>query len=186
MKSNDRTKQTGEVFTPTTLVLEMLEKLPPDSFEPEKTFLDNSCGNGQFLAEVFNKGVPLSNIYGVDLMADNAADTVARLAILEQYNIDIVSEKAELLVEHDGYVNDHNYHWLRENAKSFKRTYKHPEVEAVVTFSHWDKGYGGVLKVSLDGKPAKVNPNIVCQDALKYDYCFEGKKQEPKKNVIVF
>lgn len=75
-----RTKATGEVFTPTLLVQEVLEQLPIEVFtDPEKTFLDNSCGDGQFLGEVLIKKMEngstfeqaLSTIYGVDLMPDN-------------------------------------------------------------------------------------------------------------------
>jgi type I restriction-modification system DNA methylase subunit len=71
---------TGEVFTPTELVKEMLDNLPSDSFtDPEKTFCDPSCGNGQFLSEVLlrklQNGIDfetaLSTIYGVDIMLDN-------------------------------------------------------------------------------------------------------------------
>ena len=75
-----RVKATGEVFTPTELVREMLERIPIEQFtDPAKTFLDNSCGDGQFLGEVVirkmeNGGTfeqALSTIYGVDLMEDN-------------------------------------------------------------------------------------------------------------------
>ena len=48
-----RVKSTGEVFTPTPLVQEMLEQIPVEQFtDPTKTFLDPSCGDGQFLGEV--------------------------------------------------------------------------------------------------------------------------------------
>ena len=75
-----RVKATGEVFTPTELVREMLKKLPIDQFtDPSKTFLDNSCGDGQFLGEVLIRKMEngstfeqaLSTTYGVDLMQDN-------------------------------------------------------------------------------------------------------------------
>jgi type I restriction-modification system DNA methylase subunit len=75
-----RVKQTAEIFTPTDLVQEMLDELPQELFaDPEKTFLDNSCGDGQFLSEVLIRKVEnnidfetaLSTIYGVDLMPDN-------------------------------------------------------------------------------------------------------------------
>jgi len=75
-----RVKATGEVFTPTPLVREILEKLPLEQFiDPAKTFLDNSCGDGQFLGEVLIRKMEngstfeqaLSTIYGVDLMIDN-------------------------------------------------------------------------------------------------------------------
>ena len=75
-----RVKATGEVFTPTEIVSEMLEQIPAYQFaDPAKTFLDNSCGDGQFLGEVLIRKLEngatfeqaLSTIYGVDLMSDN-------------------------------------------------------------------------------------------------------------------
>jgi len=75
-----RVKATGEVFTPTPLVQEILEKLPLEQFtDPAKTFLDPSCGDGQFLGEVIIRKMEngstfeqaLSTTYGVDLMQDN-------------------------------------------------------------------------------------------------------------------
>jgi type I restriction-modification system DNA methylase subunit len=75
-----RVKATGEVFTPTELVQEVLDKLPQELFsDASKTFIDTACGDGQFLSEVLirkvGNGIPfevaLSTIYGVDLMADN-------------------------------------------------------------------------------------------------------------------
>lgn len=88
-----RVKQTAEVFTPTPLVQEMLDKLEeqdPSIFtDPSKTFLDNSCGDGQFLSEVVIRKMErsgctleqaLSTTYGVEFMEDNAKECRARLA----------------------------------------------------------------------------------------------------------
>ena len=75
-----RVKATGEVFTPTPLVQEILERLPLEQFTaPTKTFLDPSCGDGQFLGEILIRKIEngstfeqaLSTIYGTDLMIDN-------------------------------------------------------------------------------------------------------------------
>jgi len=75
-----RVKSTGEVFTPTELVHEVLDDLPQELFyDKTKTFLDPSCGDGQFLGEVLirklENGIDfeqaLNTIYGVDLMQDN-------------------------------------------------------------------------------------------------------------------
>ncbi len=75
-----RVKATGEVFTPTPLVQEMLDQIPIEQFtDTTKTFLDNSCGDGQFLGEVLIRKMEngstfeqaLSTVYGVDLMQDN-------------------------------------------------------------------------------------------------------------------
>ena len=75
-----RVKSTGEVFTPTPTVQRILSNIPTEQFQdPTKTFLDNSCGDGQFLGEVLIRKIEngstfeeaLSTIYGVDLMIDN-------------------------------------------------------------------------------------------------------------------
>lgn len=77
-----RVKSTGEVFTPTPLVQEVLNELSQELFtDANKTFLDPACGDGQFLGEVLIRKVEngidfetaLSTIYGVDLMEDNVA-----------------------------------------------------------------------------------------------------------------
>ena len=88
-----RIKQTAEVFTPTELVQEMLDKLEeqdPTLFsDPNKTFLDNSCGDGQFLSEVIIRKMEksgcsleqaLRTTYGVELMEDNVIECRKRLA----------------------------------------------------------------------------------------------------------
>ena len=81
IKRDHRVKDTGEVFTPTELVQKMLDELDIDWKNPpqDKTFLDPTCGNGQFLAELAERGIPPQNIYGVDLMADNIEFTKNRL-----------------------------------------------------------------------------------------------------------
>ena len=109
-----RIKQTAEVFTPTPLVQEMLDKLEqedPTLFsDPTKTFLDNSCGDGQFLSEVIIRKIErsgitlkqaLSTTYGVDLMEDNVNECRERLAgpnptpeILEIVNKNIICHDA--------------------------------------------------------------------------------------------
>ena len=87
-----RIKTTAEVFTPTTLVQEMLDQLEtqePELFkDPTKTFLDNSCGDGQFLSEVVIRKIErsgctlaqaLSTTYGVEIMEDNVTECKRRL-----------------------------------------------------------------------------------------------------------
>lgn len=75
-----RVKATGEVFTPTDVVHQMLDTMDQAIFsDPLKTVLDNSCGDGQLIGEALIRKVQngidfetaLSTIYGVDLMQDN-------------------------------------------------------------------------------------------------------------------
>tara|TARA_R110002074_G_scaffold14335_3_gene49636 strand:+ start:121 stop:585 length:465 start_codon:yes stop_codon:yes gene_type:complete len=78
-----RVKETQECFTETWLVRKKLgeyEKRNPEIFSNgTKTWIDNSCGDGQWLGEVLIRKVEngidfetaLSSIYGIDLMPDN-------------------------------------------------------------------------------------------------------------------
>ena len=88
-----RIKKTAEVFTPTLLVQEILDKLEEEDSElflnPNKTVLDPSCGDGQFLSEVVIRKMERSNCtleqalsttYGVELMEDNVKLCKKRLA----------------------------------------------------------------------------------------------------------
>ena len=88
-----RVKETSEVFTPTKDIqekLDILEKEDPELFlNPNKTFLEPSCGDGQFLSEVIIRKIErsgctlekaLSTIYGVELMEDNVKLCKERLA----------------------------------------------------------------------------------------------------------
>lgn len=79
-REQSRVKATGEIFTPTPLVQEIIEKLDIKLFtDPTKTFIDPSCGDGQFLGEILirkmQNGISFENaletVYGVDLMQDN-------------------------------------------------------------------------------------------------------------------
>ena len=82
-RQSERVKSTGEIFTPTSLVIEMCQNLieaNPESFLPGKTVIDPSCGDGQFLVvakwiKVLIHGMSeedaVADIYGVDIMRDN-------------------------------------------------------------------------------------------------------------------
>lgn len=83
-----RVKSTGEVFTPTELVNEFLDTLNQDLFkDPSKTFIDNACGDGQFLSEVLirkmKNGIDyvtaVSTIFGVEKEQDNADECRKRM-----------------------------------------------------------------------------------------------------------
>jgi 23S rRNA G2445 N2-methylase RlmL len=107
MDRRDRRNDTCEVFTPQETVREMLSSLPAEMFLPDKTFLDNSCGNGNMLVEVLmmklerapevqqSRETPLKikipyikacieSLYGTDMMEDNVEECKKR--ILDVYN----------------------------------------------------------------------------------------------------
>jgi hypothetical protein len=87
-REKSRVKATGEVFTPTELVQEVLDQLDQEVFkDPTKTFIDPTCGDGQFLSEVVIRKMSngstyeqaLSTTYGADLMEDNCIECIKRL-----------------------------------------------------------------------------------------------------------
>jgi len=88
MRTIERSKSHGEVFTPPELCNEILDKLPEETWiDSTKTFLDPSCGNGNFLVEIKRRLLEnghdidnvLSRIYGVDIMLDNCLECIERL-----------------------------------------------------------------------------------------------------------
>lgn len=98
--SKERVKNFGEVFTPDSIVNNMLdlvsEQLPEDENYITKTFLEPSCGDGQFLIRILYRKLlqvqklpieqrqfalvkAVSSIYGVDIQADNVINARRRM-----------------------------------------------------------------------------------------------------------
>ena len=89
-RSDDRIKETGEVFTPMALVYEMIDEIPLEKLKnPDSKFLDNSCGSGNFLYGLLmellmyhDKDHILNKmLFGIDLMEDNIRETCKRLGV---------------------------------------------------------------------------------------------------------
>ena len=88
VKSKDRKDENGEVFTPSYIVDEMLELLPEGVLNnPDKTFLDPTCGNGNILVRILERRIELGldpiksceSLYGLELMQDNVDECINRL-----------------------------------------------------------------------------------------------------------
>ena len=98
------TNSTQEFFTPWTIVKKMCDKIPQSDWSnPEKTFLEPSLGNGNFVLAIIyyrlNAGIDwktaLETIYGVELMEDNVEECRERvLALLDAMDIDYDREEA--------------------------------------------------------------------------------------------
>ena len=89
-RSDDRIKETGEVFTPMELCHQMISEISESTLQdPSSTFLDPSAGSGNFLLALQTellKYHELSHIndnmlYGVELMEDNHREMCNRLGI---------------------------------------------------------------------------------------------------------
>ena len=119
-----RVKATGEVFTPLGVItkkLNDLESHDPTIFKDiDKTFLEPSCGDGNFLSEVLIRKIEngsafeqaLSTIYGVDLMPDNVKLCQDRLLCGQEQFRHIVEQNivcADALRYHYRFDGSHPY-----------------------------------------------------------------------------
>jgi len=98
IKSKDRVRDQGEVFTPPRIVKDMLDMVGDDIYDKTKRILEPTCGDGNFLVEILQRRLDkiprklkieekefevlsiLSNIYGIDIMQDNIIEARSRLA----------------------------------------------------------------------------------------------------------
>ena len=92
--SNLEISGTQEFFTPKFLCDEMLDKIPEEDWKDiTKTFLDPTCGNGNFLVNIYERKlkwcnsvndslIALKSIYGTELMEDNTNECRNRLYLL--------------------------------------------------------------------------------------------------------
>ena len=89
-RSDERIKETQEVFTPQELVESMIDDISVDILkDSESTFLDNSAGSGNFLMGLKNRLLNYHTeehilnhmLYAVEMMEDNHKELCARLGV---------------------------------------------------------------------------------------------------------
>ena len=100
IKSRHRVRDLGEVFTGERQVTDMLDLVKDPVAKIETRVLEPACGDGNFLEEVLRRKletvargfstqaafeyatlVALSNIYGIDIRADNVEEARARMRV---------------------------------------------------------------------------------------------------------
>jgi hypothetical protein len=121
MRNAVRIKATQEIFTPTEMVKNLLDKLDQKLFvDVNQPFVDPTCGDGQFLGEVLIRKMEngstfdqaLSTIYGVDLMQDNVKLCQDRLLCGQEHLRHIVEQNivcADALRYHYRFDHSHPY-----------------------------------------------------------------------------
>lgn len=89
-RSDERIKETQEVFTPIELCETMVSDISEDLLkDPSSTFLDNSAGSGNFVITLINKlseyhdreYVIDNMVYAVELMEDNHKEMCERVGV---------------------------------------------------------------------------------------------------------
>ena len=117
VRSKDRVKDLGEVFTPDWIVKAMLDLVGEVGYEVETTFLEPSCGNGNFLVEILARKAStirrrfeadrngrrvqvdllraVATIYAIDISPGNVAEARARmLALTDELYRQILGQNA--------------------------------------------------------------------------------------------
>ncbi len=113
IKSKERVRDQGEVFTNEREVKAMCDLVAQECDRIDSRFLEPACGDGNFLAEVLTRKLnrckqlykrnpydyerysilAVSSIYGVDIMQDNAEECRQRLYELWNTEYEIVCKK---------------------------------------------------------------------------------------------
>ncbi|GAB4499455.1 MAG: type III restriction endonuclease subunit M [Saprospiraceae bacterium] len=162
IKSKQRVADHGEVFTNPREVNAMLDLVKHETERIDSRFLEPACGNGNFLAEVLNRKLnvvehkyahtqiewefyavfAVCNIYGVDILEDNAEECRKRLFNIfkERYNALFADKcKPEVLRSVD-FLLHRNILW--GDALDFTN----PQTKQPIIFSEWSAVNGTMLK----------------------------------------
>lgn len=120
IKTKERVKEHGEVFTPDSIVNDMLD-LTDEAMQKDgvsiketprqyiaKTYLEPACGNGNFLIRILDRKLDavrqlpkeeqnfalvmaVSTIYGIDIQSDNVAESKTRmLELIKKGKIEVL------------------------------------------------------------------------------------------------
>ena len=144
IKSKERVSAHGEVFTNPREVNAMLDLVKAETERIDSRFLEPACGDGNFLIEILRRKLAvcevrvkakkytqlqyehdavwaISSIYGIELLADNAATCRKRLLhfFIEQYRALYKSKCKDSCIETARYILSKNI--IHGDALTYKR-----------------------------------------------------------------
>jgi len=104
----------GEVFTPHEIVglmCDMLEDEAPGAFDPDKTFLEPTCGDGAFVCEILRRKFAnckkrsdytqaLRSVYAMEIQADNVAKTIENVTAMCGEFFKVKKEERQIINDH--------------------------------------------------------------------------------------
>lgn len=114
MTKEERIRKYGEVFTPPEVVrdmCDMLERESPGAFEPGRTFLEPTCGDGAFVVEILRRKfqrcrsrrdytAALKSVYGLEIQPDNVAACIENVKRLCREWFSPTGEELRIIEDH--------------------------------------------------------------------------------------
>lgn len=89
----------------------MLEKESPDAFDPGKTFLEPTCGEGVFVCEILRRKfarckrradytTAIRSVYAMEIQADNVAKTILAVTEMCEATFRLTKADREIIKSH--------------------------------------------------------------------------------------
>lgn len=191
IKSKDRVRERGEVFTAAREVNAMLDLVKDETENIDSTFLEPACGDGNFLDEVLRRKLGVcakrygksaadyekysflacTTLYGVDIMADNVERCRERLFETWEATLGktLRTELYDKVARAVKKVFEKNI--LLGNALSMKRVdEKGNDLDEPIVFTEWKFAIGDKLK----------------REEYRFDVLLEKGSEESKVSEMTF
>ena len=121
----DKIKELGQVMTPKEIVEYMINLLNLSQTDiKEKLFIDNSCGNGEFIKGLIKIGVPVNHIYACDIDPD-ISKNITSLIPSENFYLGSIFDKKEWFGKFDYVIGNPPYvriHNIDLNFRTFLKS----------------------------------------------------------------
>ncbi len=162
IKSKQRVKNHGEVFTPEHIVNEMLDLVRNETEIIESRFLEPACGDGNFLAPILQRKMDVvkkrykfsqiefermallavGSIYGVEILHDNVEACIERLyKIVDDVYTKIYKNKSK-----DDFRKSVRFVLCRNILHGDALNLKNPDSNKYLVFSEWSLVNGSKIK----------------------------------------
>lgn len=157
-KTKVRTKATGEVFTPRSLIREMLEKLPNEVwFDPNKRWLEPAAGDGNFLVEVKSRLMQAGH---------------SEVHILENMLFSIE------LIDDNHWVLQHRLKYLIDGAPNPALNSEHFVISKISQLTQDLNDKNPYVQIGCARDEVLHHRNHVCASGLEYDMSFGRESDE--------
>jgi hypothetical protein len=162
VKSKQRVRDHGEVFTPDFIVNDMLDLVKNETERIESCFLEPACGDGNFLAPILERKLDVvkkkysksqtefermsllavSSIYGVELLQDNVEACIDRLyKIINDLYTKLYKDKCT-----EKFRTSIKFILKRNILQGDALTLKKPDGMEYIIFSEWSLVNGSKIK----------------------------------------